>query len=413
MKPVLLTIRLLCFVLAGSPWLAAQNFHTYVGELGADHVLIAWGTTGSDNTIGRSSKSFGPAKVRVGSNEVAVSDRNWAVIQGLQPDTEYDYEVQLNGRKIGGSKVRTWPLKATKLRFLVIGDYGTGDRNQEMVAQAMDKEFQRLNGANPVRFVITTGDNIYGAFGFALRFKNTGDRDTDWDRKFFLPYGPVLARIPFYPSLGNHDGNETESRADLPQYLDNFFFPSPQPARYYRFSFGGFADFFALDSTTNSEKGPTRPAFAENEDQSRWLAKNLADSRVPWKIPYFHHPPFNAGPRHPASRRELAHWLQIFKDRGVKVVFNGHEHNFQYSELSGATNNIRYVTSGSGGELRQGDVRSEMAAAHIEGWAAVNQFLSVEIDGNEMRITPVSFQPFDVLDRNGKKVEMPLRVTLQ
>jgi len=188
--------------------LYAQNFITYIGELGPDYVTIAWGTTSGENTIGRSSAPAGKARVRVGKIEQTVTDHNWVVIRGLEPDTAYDYEVFLANRKIGGARIRTWPAKSEKLRFFVIGDFGTGDSNQARTAQAMVREFERLQGDNPVRFVITTGDNIYGSFGFGLRFRHTGDQDTDWDRKFFRPYGPLLRHIPFYPSLGNHDGNE-------------------------------------------------------------------------------------------------------------------------------------------------------------------------------------------------------------
>jgi hypothetical protein len=389
-----------------------QSFHTYVGELGSDHVLLAWGTTSGSNTIGRSSKPHGTVKVRVGTHELVVSDRNWAVIRGLTPDTEYEYSLTLDGRQIGASKIRTWPDRSDKLRFFVIGDFGTGDAAQAGIGQAMAKEFERLQGDNPVRFVITVGDNIYGQFGFALRFKNTGDDDDHWERKFFGPYRAVLQHVPFYATLGNHDGNETEARGDLMQYLDNFFFPSPQPARYYRFSFGGLADFFGLDSTTNAETGPTRPAFLENGEQTRWLRDNLKESKTPWKIPYFHHPPFNAGPRHPAAAADLKHWMKLFEQNGVKAVFTGHEHNYQHSAADRATGGIRYFVSGSGGELREGSVRGTMERAHIEGWAAVNQFLSVEIEGKEMRVTPISTRPFDVLDKNGRKIAMPLVVRL-
>ncbi len=405
-------VRALCLVLVASAFVAAQDVRTYVGELGTDHVTLAWGTTSGDNTIGRSSRPIGAVQVRVGTQTQTVADQNWVVMRGLTPDTEYEYEITLNGRRLGASKFRTWAEKTDRLRFFVIGDYGTGDSAQAGIGKAMAREFQRLQGDNPVRFVITTGDNIYGQFGFALRFVKTGDKDSDWDRKFFDPYGEILAHIPFYPSLGNHDGNETEQRADLTQYLDNFFFPSPQPARYYRFSYGGLVDFFALDSTTNSEQGPSRPAFLENGDQTRWLSENLKQSRAPWKIPYFHHPPFNAGPRHPAAKTDLQHWLKLFESAGVKVAFNGHEHNYQHSFANRATGGIRYVLSGSGGELRQGDVRSVMPRAEIEGWAAVNHFLSVEIQGKEMRITPISTNEFDVVDRSGKKIPMPLVVRL-
>lgn len=391
----------------------AQKFYTYVGDAGPDHILLAWGTTAGVNTIGRTSRPHGKATVRIGGQEITVSDRNWTIVRNLEPDTEYTYEVLLNGSRIGSAKVRTWPQKSEKLRFFVIGDFGTGDSTQRRVAEAMWKEFQRLAGDNPVRFVITTGDNIYGSFGITLRFRDTGDEDEEWESKFFRPYAPLLARIPFYGTLGNHDGNETEARADLMAYLDNLFFPGGQPARYYRFSYGGFADFFALDSTTNSEQGAPRPSYLENSDQHKWLAKNLSESEVPWKIPFLHHPPYNAGPRHPAARQELKHFLDLFRKHDVRVVFSGHEHNFQFSEKNGETGDIRYVISGAGGELRTGDVRSEMARAHIEGWAAQAHFLSVEIEGREMRITPVSAQPFQVVDRNGRAVPMPLKVELK
>jgi hypothetical protein len=401
--------------LAASPPAAlAQKFYTYVGDIGPGHVLLAWGTTEGDNTIGRTSESHGQAVVRVGTQEARVTDKNFAVVRGLTPDTEYAYEVLLKGRKIGGARIRTWPQKADRLKFFVIGDFGDGSDGQRRVAEAMWNEFQKHWGENPVRFVLTTGDNIYGQFWITLRFRNTGNDDDEWEKKFFAPYEPLIARIPFYPSLGNHDGNETESREDLTAYLDNFFFPTPdnKPARYYRFSFGGLADFFALDTTTNTEKGPPSPTFEEGGDQHNWLKKNLAEARVPWKIPYMHHPPFNAGPNHPAAANDLEHFMKVFEQNGVKVVFSGHEHNFQFSEKNGRTGGIRYIVSGAGGELRRGDVRSVMKQAQIEGWAAQRHFTLVEIEGSEMRVTPISYEEVAVVDPDHKKIEMPLKATV-
>jgi hypothetical protein len=405
-----LTRLAICLALPFSAF--AQKFYTYVGEIGADHVLLAWGTTAGDNTIGRSSPSHGRATVRIGGQELTVSERNYCIVRNLQPDTEYEYQVDLEGKQIGQAKIRTWPLKSEKLRFFVIGDFGSGDSAQKRVADAMWAEFQKNWGDNPVRFVLTTGDNLYGTLGFTLRFRDTGDEDNEWDTKFFGPYEPLLARVPFYPSLGNHDGNETESRADLSAYLDNFFFPGNTPGRYYRFSYGGFVDFFALDTTTNSLEGPPQPAYLENSDQHKWLEKNLSESQVPWKIPYLHHPPFNAGPRHPAVAKELAHFLELFKKNGVKAVFSGHEHNFQFSLKNGQTGDIRYIITGAGGELRTGNVRAAMESSQIEGWAPTLHYLSVEIEGKEMRITPRSSSEINVVDRSGRKIQMPLRVTI-
>jgi len=94
------------------------------------------------------------------------------------------------------------------------------------------------------------------------------------------------------------------------------------------------------------------------------------------------------------------------------VVFNGHEHNFQYSKQNHATGGMCFVISGAGGELRPGNVTRNMDAANIAGWAAQNHFLVVEIVDRTMRITPVSFEPLVVRDSRGKPIQLPIVVQL-
>lgn len=392
----------------------AQKFYTYTGQIGASSVLIAWGTADSSgNTIGRASQSFGPASLKVG-NKIQRSDKNWAIVTDLQPDTSYPYQVFIRDRKIGEGQVRTWPEQSDRLAFFVIGDYGTGASRQYKIAESMWAELERRrNSDNPVRFVLTMGDNIYSDVTFGSIAVRSGDEDRHWQRKFFDPYERLLREIPFLPTLGNHDGNGSENRGDLFVYLDNFFFPQNKPARWYTFSFGGLADFFALDSTDNSESGPPRPAYTRDGEQFRWLQSTLPASKAPWKIPYFHHPPFNAGPRHPASLDELRDFVDVFAKSGVKVVFNGHEHNFQFSTQDQATGGMCYVISGAGGELRPGSVIRKMRSAHIAGWSGQNHFLVVEIRGKTMSVLPVSFEEIRVQDPNGRPVKMPLVVNLR
>lgn len=405
--------RLLLLVAFFAP-AAYPAMRTYVGDLGPDYVLLAWGDTSSDgNTIGLTSTPLGRARVRVG-DQTLDAEQNWVIVRGLKPDTAYPWEVRLGERLLGQGRVRTYPAQTDQLCFLVIGDWGNATGLQYRVAEVMTREFQRReNSGNPVRFVISTGDNLYGEVGFGFSvFKRTGDRDRDWEDRFFRPYNEILQHIPFHPSLGNHDGNESEARGDLAAYLDNFFFPNNRPSRWYTFSFGGLADFFALDSTMNTDSGPIRAAYAPGGEQHRWLQSALSNSKVPWKIPYFHHPPFNAGPHHSSSFEDLQHFVDLFQQQGVKVVFNGHEHNFQFTEQSPNTRGIRFVTSGAGGELRRGDVRRNMPNTHTAGWSAQAHFSVVEIQGKTMRITPVSFEPMRVVDAQGREVTLPVPVDL-
>ena len=115
---------------------------------------------------------------------------------------------------------------ASSLAFAVIGDFGVGvrkdtpTRRQQQVANAL----RRMVDSEGVRFVLTTGDNIYArvrVLGVAIG--GTGDEDDDWFFTYFQPYRYVINRIPVYPSIGNHDADETEERDDRAQVEDNFY----------------------------------------------------------------------------------------------------------------------------------------------------------------------------------------------
>ena len=406
----LLRLALACLAALGPAW--PQKYYTYIGDVGETSALVAWGTAqGEGNTIGLKSTPAGKGAVRIDGRDYPAGNTNWVRIENLAHDREYRYEVSVNGRNVGGGVFRTHPRDAGKLAFFVIGDYGDGGNDQFALAEVMRRELeQRRNSENPVRFVLTAGDNIYGS-GFKPFLFSSGNQDSHWERRFYQPYEHILRNIPFYACPGNHDGDESERRGDLDVYLDNFFFPGGTPSRYYGFRYGKLAEFFSLDSTSNAPQDPKSPIYGPESEQTKWLAASLSNSAATWKIPYLHHPFFNAGPRHEPSLERLRHWADLFRQNGVKVVFAGHEHNFQFSERNEATGNLLYVVSGSGGALRGADIRRNLKAAHIAGWANQHHFLLVEIDGASMTLTPYGIYPMRVLDGDGKEVAMPLKVT--
>lgn len=395
------------------PAQAAQKFYTYVGALDAESALLAWGTTEGDNTIGRSSASHGKAVVKIGSRQLTTS-QNWIRVEGLKPDTEYEYEVAVDGRQVGKGWLRTWPRKAGTLAFFVIGDYGNATRAQYRVARAMREEFERRRNSDfPIRFVLTTGDNIYGKLNMFLKYRRTGNSDRHWERTFFAPYETIISSIPFYPTLGNHDGNQSESQEDLDAYLDNFFFPEDGPRRYYHFNYAGLADFFALDSTSNTNERDQKAPYLPEGEQHPWLKENLQKAAsTPWRIAYFHHPPFTAGPVHASSRSFLKHFLELFERNRVQVVFTGHEHNFQASNAR-ETGGIQYIVTGAGGERRSGNILRWMQKAQISAWSPQHHFLVVEVERDIMRISPKSFREVKVVDWNNKPVSLPIVVKRQ
>ena len=92
---------------------------------------------------------------------------------------------------------------------------------------------------------------------------------------------------------------------------------------------------------------------------------------------------------------------------GVTAVFNGHEHNFQIVKRSEQTGGVQYIVSGSAGELRDEAIEPKLEAANILGTSPQHQFLSVEIDGDTMRIQPLGYEPIRVHDATGNTVAMP------
>ncbi len=398
--------RLLLVLLAAGALSAPAQLHVYLGQITSRSALLAWGSTSGLNTIGRTSPVAGKAEVTVDSRPVPVPPgQNWVDIP-LSPATRYHYRVALDGRAIGEGDLRTYPDQADRLCFLVIGDYGTGkSEDQVPVAQAMAARIAGQDQlGNPVRFVLTTGDNIYGKRRLFI-FSETGDSDAHWETRFFAPYAEVLRSVPFYPTAGNHDGSASEHEGDLKVYLDNFFPPGQIRAggRYYHFSYANLADFFALDSTNNL------PVLGidKSSDQFRWVAEGLQASTARWKIPYYHHPRYCGGPEHKSEPR-LEDLVKRFEDQGVAVIFNGHEHNWQpIEQKTAAGRSLYHIITGAGGSLRDGRPGAtsfDGGKAKIVDWVAQRHFTLVEIEGPRMTITPIG--------ANNQPVGKPLVVTL-
>src|SRR5258706_16348426 len=62
-----------------------------------------------------------------------------------------------NARPVPKFTARTFSKDQAGLRFLVMGDWGTGDENQKLIARLMNEKAAK-EGAN---LVIVTGDNFY------------------------------------------------------------------------------------------------------------------------------------------------------------------------------------------------------------------------------------------------------------
>jgi 3',5'-cyclic AMP phosphodiesterase CpdA len=253
------------------------------------------------------------------------------------------------------------PLQQGSIRFAVIGDSGTGDREQYDVARQMAS----YREATKFDFVIMLGDNIYGSHAPA-----------DFAKKFEQPYKPLLdAGVKFYASLGNHDDPNDES-------LYKPFNMGGQ--RYYAFRKGAVA-FFALDSNYLDPK------------QLDWLDQNLKSSQGTWKICFFHHPLYNDGRHHGADLDLRTQLVPLFQRYGVNAVFSGHEHVYERMKPE---NDIYYFVLGNSGKLMTHDLRE--SGERLKGFDTDRGFMIVEIAGDKLY--------FQTISRTGETIdagEMP------
>jgi 3',5'-cyclic AMP phosphodiesterase CpdA len=276
---------------------------------------------------------------------------------GLALRHSVELRVQAHAAQAQNSSVELkLPLEKDSTRFAVIGDSGTGDRQQFDVANQM----VAYQNQTKFDFVIMLGDNIYG-----------GHSASDFARKFEQPYKALLDRgIKFYASIGNHDDPNVE-RQYKPFNMGG--------QRYYKFKRGNIA-FFVLDSTYMD---PT---------QLTWLEEQLRDSNEKWKIAYFHHPLFNVGKHHGPDVDLRLKLMPLFQKYGVNAVFSGHEHVYERVK---PVNDIYFFVLGSSGKLMTNDFQS--TSALDDSFDSDQTFMVVEISGDSLY--------FQVISRQGRTID--------
>ncbi|MBI2058868.1 MAG: metallophosphoesterase family protein [Nitrospirae bacterium] len=313
----------------------------WVTETGA---VVAWGT-GIDTKQGQlrygrdtSYVSAVDADVKLLSiGEGSTLHLFSASLSDLEPNTEYCYQVRAAGAELaGGLKFHTAPkeMNAT-VRFLVMGDYGSGSLPQVMVRDQMLDYLDRTD------LILTTGDNAYSAGAYV-----------EFQKKVFEIYPSLFARIPVFPSIGNHD---FASSAAQP-YLDNFFLPEnawreTDRERYYSFDWG------PLHVTVlDSEYALYGIRDEETDDMVDWLEADLSTTNRPWKIVTFHQPGHTNNPKRSPNPIVVLKIVPVLEKFRVPLVLSGHEHFYErfHPILKGqrattSEGGVTYLTSGGGG----------------------------------------------------------------
>ncbi len=218
------------------------------------------------------------------------------------------------------------------LRFVAIGDTGSGVQGQLDVAAAFEAKCKR-SGCD---FALLLGDNFYYS-GIA------SVTDPLVKSRFEDVYKNI--DVPFYVVLGNHDygGNGfgfDKTQAHNEVLYSQFSTKWKMPAEHWH-RVEKHVEFFGLD-TTAQERGSSA---TQATDVKSWIAASTST----WKIALGHHPYKSNGP-HGNAGTEAAGVKDFFEANvcgKVDFYFCGHDHSRQWiADPCGGTTEL--IVSGDG-----------------------------------------------------------------
>ena len=276
-----------------------------------------------------------------------------AQFSGLHPTHLYCYQLMAGTvplTELAPLTTAAAPGLPAAIRFVALGDTGTGGAAQVAIAKRMSAE--------PFDLMLFLGDIAYED-GTAAQLQSY----------FFEIYREFLRYVPAYPAIGNH---ERHTREGAP-YLEAFVLPEPE--RYYSFDWGD-VHFVAIDTTHRDSV------------QLTWLDADLTKNKLPWVIVYGHHPMYTNSLRGPQEGIRSA-FAEIVARHRVDLVLTGHEHQYERFRING----VNYVVSGGGG----GQLTRFFGETLALKQATVHNFLSFAVTAKHLEMRAI--------DIEGKEIE--------
>lgn len=246
----------------------------------------------------------------------------------------------------GGASSGTPTPTPKTVKFIAVGDTGTGSNDQTKVGNTM-AAICKSRGCD---FVQLLGDNLYDSGA-------SSPDDPIFQEKFEIPYAAV--DTDFFVVLGNHDYGGGGAGTDFGKGKNEVEYTKKSkkwklPSAYYKHT-KEHVEFFALD--TNMQM------FGQDDDQKKDMAAWIKASTATWKIAFGHHPYKSNGPHGNAGDYEGMSWIPITNGKGVKsflednvcggvdLYLSGHDHSRQW--LNESCKGTELAVSGAGAKATE------------------------------------------------------------
>ncbi len=254
-----------------------------------------------------------PEDDRVQVIRATEEDGFWvARLDHLPLDTLIAYQVR---SPLGETQPEAFKAGATRgksFRFAAFGDTRTNHEVHQAVIDAVAQE--------DVDFFVHTGDMV-----------EYGGREPQWDLYFRIE-GPLMARAPIFPAIGNHDRSPRD-------YFGRYFLTTlwSDSLSYYYEDWGDLR-VVAIDDGIECRNGCVQNYFAR---------KALAEGarRDMLMIIILHMPPYSSG-AHGSNEYVQGPVQELALQYGVEAVISGHDHDYERTKpIRGVT----YFVSGAAG----------------------------------------------------------------
>jgi 3',5'-cyclic AMP phosphodiesterase CpdA len=254
---------------------------------------------------------------QTGVLEGELARRHEHTLVDLPAHGQVTYTVSSDSESLAEHTFHLAPPPGDIVRFVVYGDVRSGHETHRDLVSAIVAEAPD--------FVLGTGDLVV-----------RGSDEADWQR-YFSVASDLMAVVPVYSALGNHDVGESGEGRRFEDIFALWPGPTDRPPGAVWYSFD-VADVHVavLDSNRYGE-----------QQQLLWLERDLSEARRRGVRAIFavaHHGPYSLGP-HGGEPLGRALYAPVLTRYGVAVLFSGHDHLYQRGEMNG----LSYVVTGGGG----------------------------------------------------------------
>lgn len=379
-------------------------------------------------------------------------------LTGLSVNTKYYYTLVYLPNNASSNKIspeyyfQTQRNKSEEFTFTVEADEHLYDKKgiRSMYKITLNNEY-----LDKPDFMFSLGD-IFGDDHYPLTITS---QEVDALHKDYRQYlGAICHSIPFYVALGNHEGeNDYYLSKNPPNNLAvwgtqwrKYYYPNPfpnsfysgntddepygigNPENYYAFTWGD-ALFVVIDAYRYQNPLSDKPQnwdWSLGLKQYNWLKSTLETSTAKFKFVFAHH--IRGQGRGGLTNAKLFEWggyeadgktwgfdknrpgwakpiHQLFKDNGVSIFFQGHDHLFAHEVLDGIHYQEVPMPSDSTyliGKLANADAYTSDT---LEGTGHIR----VKVNSSCVKVDFVrAYLPSDTLDGKHKNREVPFSYTI-